>query len=144
MMAIWRLVASSSSRTTTGISWSGTRCAARQRRSPAMISIAVGGAGGGADEDGLQHALLADGGGEALQILLGEPAARLEGVGPELLDGDDMALAQAIKGRIGRLVLAEQRLQAAAEVGAPPLLALAVGHATALCSRRRTSLARWT
>ena len=67
MMPISSTARSSSSRTMTGTSCRPARWAARQRRSPAMISIAVR----ARRPDGpgwLQHALLADEGGEALQV----------------------------------------------------------------------------
>jgi len=49
--------------------------AARQRRSPAMILVAVERTHHGADQDRLDHALLAESGGEVLQVLLREAQA---------------------------------------------------------------------
>ena len=67
-----------SARTMTGTSWSPTRCAARQRRSPATSSKAASSVDDRAHQQRLQHALLADRLGERVELGLGKAAARLQ------------------------------------------------------------------
>ena len=99
--------------------WSCAFCAARQRRSPAMISIAVADR---AEQDRLEHALVGDRLRELVERGFVEVLARLVGIGVDLRDVD-LAHAAALR-QLGLAALArrahrfvEQRRQPAPEAG---------------------------
>ena len=110
---------SSTSRMTTGTSCSPARCAARQRRSPAMISKMLGSLAR-PHQQRLHHALFLDRVGQLVELLGVEIAPRIGAVGDQELDRQPLLAGIGIVGdarRLDRRHVADQRREAAAESG---------------------------
>ena len=86
MMASSSASPSVTSRTTIGTSCSLARCAARQRRSPAMISNALALPFGRPHHDRLDDAALADRARQLVELVVGKILARVFRIGPDVLD----------------------------------------------------------
>ena len=92
-----------------------------------------------ADQDGLQHALVADRIDQRFHLLGGEQPTRLKRSRLQILDRRGLALPHLVELGIILAVLAQQRVEAT-----PKILSLFACHQAArLRSRFITSLARW-